>query len=590
MKSTKYSKFCTRVFGKIFLKNNKDHIDEKNITLAQANITLDYEAYYSMALTNTIIGFISALIFSLLLYSLIPSIFTLLLITIIPSSITLCLIAIYLFLPKYYIKKRERNIDLFLPYAVNFISSMSVAGVSPAEIFQSLSAIKMYGEIQKEAKKIAKEITIMGIDSITAIKHAIEISPSKKFKGFLQGIIGTIQSGSDLHQYLSNIADKYMQDDLAERKKDLDLLSVIVETFVISVIALPIFFVIILTVMGFFGGSMNLSLMILMLFSFVILPVAYLGFYFLVKSTSIEEINKIQSRQENNIREFYKQNRKPVHIVLLSVGLVALFFVGIHLMSYLGYLHPNQYLYFDAIFLAILLIIGPIGIYNYLQIKKKKQIQERLPEFLVEIGDSLSTGMTIFDAIKVAEKGHYGKLESKIKKMKNQLSWNISVKDVFNTFAKKMKSAIIHRIVITINKGLIMGGSTPKVFKAAAREVDQINQLEDQRKKNMSIYTIVILLCFFVFLAIILILDKTVFTSFYDLQSSHQLQELGSAIVGMESVDLMQLQYVLFSFVFVQSIGAGVLAGFMMDGKISSGVRYSCVLGLTSFFVFKLLF
>jgi pilus assembly protein TadC len=225
-----------------------------------------------------------------------------------------------------------------------------------------------------------------------------------------------------------------------------------------------------------------------------------------------------------------------------------------------------------------------------MQVKTKKELQKILPEFLVEIGDSLSTGMTIFEAIKAAEKGHYGELDPKIKKMKTQLSWNVSVKQVFNEFATKMKSAIIHRIVITINRGLLMGGSTPKVFKAAAREVDQINQLEDQRQKNMSIYTIVIILCFFVFLAIILILNNTVFTSFYDLQMNEQLVSAGTALPSFNAVNPMHLKYVLFSFVFIQSIGAGVLAGFMMDGKISSGVRYSCVLGLTSFFTFKLLF
>ena len=218
-------------------------------------------------------------------------------------------------------------------------------------------------------------------------------------------------------------------------------------------------------------------------------------------------------------------------------------------------------------------------------------MQRRLPEFLVEIGDSLSTGMTIFEAIKVAEKGHYGELEPKIKKMKTQLSWNVSVKDVFNDFATKMKSAIINRIVVTINRGLIMGGSTPKIFKAAAREVDQINQLEEQRKQNMSIYTIVIMLCFFVFLAIILILDKTVFTSFFELQANTQISQMGNNVfASMNTVDPLQLKYVLFSFVFVQSIGAGVISGFMMDGKLSSGVRYSCVLGVISFLTFKMFF
>ncbi len=590
MKSTRYSKFCTHLFGKIFSKNKKNNLDEKNFYLAKANIAMDYETYSSTALMNTIIGFISTLILSLLLYNIKPSFYTILLIVILPAIVAISLGVTYIYLPKILVKRRERNIDLFLPYAINFISSMAVAGVSPAEIFQSLAAIDMYGEIQKEAKRIAKEITIMGIDSISAIKHAIDISPSKKFKAFLQGIIGTIQSGSDLHNYLSNVAEKYMQRDLAERKKDLEVLNIIVEVFVISVIAFPIFLVIILTIMGFFGGSMYTSIIILLLFSFLILPIAYTGFYVLVKSTSIEEINKVQSKRKHSLKLYLKENKKPYIILLLTTSVLILIFGLIHILSYYGILNPSLYLYLDIVFLSIFLIIGPISIYHYLQIKKKKEIQNRLPEFLIEIGDSLSTGMTIFDAIKAAEKGHHGRLGPKIKKMKNQLSWNISVKEVFNEFAAKMKSAIIDRIVITINRGLMMGGSTPKVFKAAAKEVDQINQLENQRKNNMSIYTIVIVLCFFVFLAIILILDKTILSSFIDIQANSQLYQAGSALTTIGRIDPLQLQYVLFSFVFVQSIGAGVLAGFMMDGKLSSGFRYSCVLGLSSFLIFKLLF
>jgi archaellum biogenesis protein FlaJ (TadC family) len=195
--------------------------------------------------------------------------------------------------------------------------------------------------------------------------------------------------------------------------------------------------------------------------------------------------------------------------------------------------------------------------------------------------------MTIFDAIKVSSKAHYGRLTNEIRRMRAQLSWDISMKEVFTEFARRMKSAIIQRIVLTLNRGLDMGGNTPKIFKAAALEVGQINKLEYQRRASMFIYTIVIMVCFFVFLAIIVILNTTIFTSFFELQQKQSVQ-MGSVMISL--FDPIVLKYSLYSFVFVQSIGAGVLGGFMMDGKISSGIRYSCGLGLISFFVFKLLF
>ena len=585
MKSKKYSNFCLKIFGKKLSEKQKNKQEDKEIILEQAGIKLDYKEYYSIALMNILIGFICALLFSIILYIIIPGYYTKLLIFLTTFSVPFCLGLLYLYLPLYHIKRRAANIDLFLPYAINYINSMAVAGISPVDIFSTLATIDAYGEIQKEAKKIVKEIKVMGVDNISALKHALTISPSRKLKNFLQGIIGTIQSGSDLHVYLSNIVDKYMDDDLRERKKDLNLLAVTGEVFVISAIAFPIFLVIILTAMGFFGGSMDLSILILYFFSFLVLPFIYIGFYVLIKSTSIEKIVKIRSKKKYDLKNFYEENKKTIIIVFLTVYILLSFYVLVFLMTLWGAFELNHFVLLDVLFITILILITPIGIFKYAELRNKNKIQERVPEFLIEISDSIATGMNIFDSVKVAERGRYGELSPEIKKMKAQLSWDISIKEVLENFASRMKSAVIQRIVITINKGLMMGGNTPKIFKAAAREVDQINQLEEQRKADMSLYTMIILLCFFIFLAIILVLNSTFFASFFDIQNQQVTGVEGPLVYN--SVSPVTLEYALYSFVFVQSIGAGILSGFMMDGKLSSGVRYCLILGIISIIIFK---
>ncbi len=588
MRKTKYVKFCEKLFGKFFLKNEQKELEEKNVILEKANIPLEHQEYYSLALVNVILFFNISLIASAVLYVLNPNYITMLLVAIIPLVITLVCIFLYLYLPTYKIKKRAENIDRFLPYAINFISSMAVAGVSPSEIFQTLSTIKVYGEIQIEAKRIAKEINVMGVDNVTAIKHAIELSPSKKFISFLQGIIGTIQSGSDLNNYLENVSDKFLEDDLIERKKHIELLGVVAEAFVISVIAFPIFLVIILSIMGFFGGSMDFSIFVLFVFSFLFLPLIYLAFYVLIRSTTSENISRYVALKKTEQLSFFEKYKTMLLVFGFSVLFSLIFVAVMYALVHQGIFQESLYLNLDIVFLVFLFLITPISFYMHLKHKEKKDMQERLPDFLIEVSDSLSSGMNALEAIKVAEKGRYGKLNDEIKKMKAQLSWNLSVREVFVNFSERVKSGIIQRIVVTINEGLIMGGNTAKLFKAAAKEVNQINSIEHQRKANMSIYMSVIILCFFVFLAIILILEQTIFTSFFELQAK-QISQVGS-VINISQVDPVLLKYALFSFVYVQAIGAGLLAGYMMDGKVASGVRYACVLAVISFFVFKLLF
>lgn len=159
---------------------------------------------------------------------------------------------------------------------------MSVAGISPSEIFETLSTVKLYGEVQKEAKKISTEISMMGVDTITAIQHAIQISPSEKFKEFLQGILSVIQSGSELGPYFNRCVERYMETDMVDRKRDLESLAVMAEAFVVTVIAFPLFLVIIISVMGMTSGGISFEFLFIL--AFLILPMAYAGFYVMMKS------------------------------------------------------------------------------------------------------------------------------------------------------------------------------------------------------------------------------------------------------------------------------------------------------------------
>jgi flagellar protein FlaJ len=287
MKSTKYTRFCRRLFSKSFEKLNVSETS-KNRLLEKADISMVYQEYYSMVLMNMIIGFIASFSSTIFLYMLFPNDITALLILLITSIVPIFIGMIYIQLPASKVKSRGKNIDRHLPYVANFINTMSAAGISPSEIFGTLAGIKLYGDVQKEAKKITTEIELMGIDTITALKNAIVISPSRKFKEFIQGIIGVIQSGSELAPYFDRCVDKYMYEDLEERKKGLDSLAIMAESFVVTVIAFPLFLVIIISIMGLTSGGISFDFLYIL--AILILPLAYVGFYVMMKSGMGEEV------------------------------------------------------------------------------------------------------------------------------------------------------------------------------------------------------------------------------------------------------------------------------------------------------------
>ncbi|MHA1574703.1 MAG: type II secretion system F family protein [Alphaproteobacteria bacterium] len=287
MKSTNYTRFCRRLFSSTFEKYNISETNKNNL-LEKADIPMVYKEYFSMVILNIIIGFISSFSSTIILYLIAPHDITALLMLIVSCVVPLAIGLYYLSLPTSKAKSRGKKIDRYLPYAANFINTMSVAGTSPAEIFEALSKVDLYGEIQKEAKKITTEINIMGVDTITALQNAIKIAPSDKFKEFIQGILGTIQSGSELGPYFKRCVDKYMTTDLIDRKRNLESLAIMAESFVVTVIAFPLFLAIIISVMGLSSGEIDM--MFLYLIALLILPMAYFGFYFMMSSGMGESV------------------------------------------------------------------------------------------------------------------------------------------------------------------------------------------------------------------------------------------------------------------------------------------------------------
>ena len=301
-------------------------------------------------------------------------------------------------------------------------------------------------------------------------------------------------------------------------------------------------------------------------------------------------MKKLFKHKKYNAESIYGKD-KIMYIVLgLSSGFsILLFLLGILAFSGQNIFPENTITGTDLFVFGLLSIIGPIGFYNHIKAKKKKDVEEQLPDFLREISSSTSSGMTIFDSIKSAANGDHGRLTPELQKMSAQLSWGIPVNEALYYFAKRINTNSVKRMAVTVNKALEIGGNTSAVFEAAAKEIDQTKLVERQRKAEMSMYSIVIFISFFVFLAVILIIDKTIFAEIFNLQDK---MENAATAGGMRlaQVNPEQLKNTFLGFVLVQSVGGGLLGGFMTDGRLSSGVRYGFVLVLITFFVFRFMF
>ncbi|HVQ01475.1 MAG TPA: hypothetical protein VMT57_08175, partial [Candidatus Thermoplasmatota archaeon] len=94
---------------------------------------------------------------------------------------------------------------------------------------------------------------------------------------------------------------------------------------------------------------------------------------------------------------------------MVSVTIAAVFFI-LGFFSFIGtplilqgILLPIDYLVF-----GVLGCIGPVGFYAAKKEKQKREIMDKLPDFLRDIANSSASGMNIFDSIRSASEGDYG--------------------------------------------------------------------------------------------------------------------------------------------------------------------------------------
>ncbi len=300
-----------------------------------------------------------------------------------------------------------------------------------------------------------------------------------------------------------------------------------------------------------------------------------------------ERIKKeIEEYKETTVAEVFLKSpisvikEKPLYSFFITIPIgVILFFIG-----YLFFVSQNFWLIDDLVLIIILLSIVPPGFLSYIRNRKIKRIEEEFPDFLRDIAESNSSGMTLTQAVQTAAQGSYGPLTSEVKKMSDQISWGISFNEALKRFSNRIKTPLIKRSISLITEAERAGGDVTEILNAAAKDAREVKTLEKDRKADMAMYVVIIYVSFFVFLAVILIL----YNSFIPVMARASQATSGGATGGLISGDFDPDLYrrLFFHASTIQAFVSGLVAGKMGEGRLDAGLKHSFVLSLISYLIF----
>jgi len=224
-----------------------------------SNIGILFEVYVGLMIFLSLLGFFLtffSMFFGSIIFLKLPIIFSLIGSLIVGLSVAFIVLTIFHSYPYRVLSNRKSSIEANLPFAINHMAAIAASGVPPLIIFRLVAEVEEYGKLADEIRLILRNATAFGMDLITAVKQVAERTPSEQFKEFLYSFISTIETGGDLKRFLVEASREAIMDYRLKRERYAQLLSTYADFYTTLLIAGPLFFVSILSIVSMLGGTL----------------------------------------------------------------------------------------------------------------------------------------------------------------------------------------------------------------------------------------------------------------------------------------------------------------------------------------------
>lgn len=278
---------------------------------------------------------------------------------------------------------------------------------------------------------------------------------------------------------------------------------------------------------------------------------------------------------------------KPENILIVCVPLGLLFFVlgSVYMIGTYGLqvLFKTTSIDDFAVF-TVLICIVPLALLDLKEQWRVSNLENALPNFFRDLAGMNDSGMTLPNAVHLVATAEYGTLTPHIHKLDNEMSWGVGFVEALYRFGKGLGTNLSDRSVDLIAKASRAGGDVSEVLRAAAKDTFEIVNLKQERANNMIIYVIIVLVSFAVFCFVIAILVS----SFLTTMATAGATATASGARGFGGIiDLFLYKRLFAHAAMLQGFFSGLVAGQMGEGRVIAGLKYSAIMLLIAWVVFR---
>jgi len=483
-------------------------------------------------------------------------------------------------LPSLVGSSRAGSIEGELPYTAAYLSVMVTSGVSPYNAFERISRSRIvFPKFSDISQKFILLVRVLGKDPLTAFSILAERTPSASTRDLLTGYITTVRAGGDVGDYLTKKARLMFSEILVKMKIIADRLSGLLEAY----LALILLTTISLSVMYFVTVSLasavtfGLSAEGMYLFLYVFTP--FLSFMIIYLADLMQ------------FKEPWIDYRPYILFLGLTIPLaVFLLFFGYLLPLLLPPGHPfienplvqttryillfplnfislEQYLEpVLAVSMALIYATIPSVIYTE-YLSREYKVVNGVTRFLRDLVEIRKTGLSPERSIIELSHRNYGVFTKHLKRMAMQLSLGIPLSRIISTMLKKIIIWRAKALLYMLTDAIEVGGGTIEVLENLAWFAENVEAIEDAKKKNLRTLLVV------PYMGSILATTSVLLLAVY----------MGSLALG--SPAYATAAATILPAIVLNSYIMGLVAGKISSGSIAAGYKHALILTIVAVIV-----
>lgn len=535
-------------------------------------------------------------------------------------------------MPYFIADERKREINVLLSDSISFMYALSVGGLDQLEILQAIAkAQDTYGEVSREFESIVLETEYFDTDYRTAIRNQALQTPSDELAQFLTDMLSIINSGGDMERFLEEQKNKHMRTSQQEQEEFLDTLELFGEMYM-TLSLFPLLLIIILVIMSMMGEAQDFLLYVTV---YGLIPLIGVGFLVLVSTVVQDEVGDGYLRdQDGNIVE-ESGSMLDVGLVKRYTGEYAIFervknkegtYLTLNLLKKPHYFFRDYPLAVLAITLPgtiVLLVFSilagfapttldgfieapvratafwvymplyvngiPLVIFYEWNVRSRRQITNKLSDYLRKLSSANDTGMTLLDSLNVVSQTSSGKLADEFETMHAKVNYGTNLDVALREFNNKYYIPRLARTVKLISKAQEASSQITQVLSTAAQASENQDDIERERKSRTRMQVVIIIMTYVTLLGVMALLKVEFLDTMAGLvsETGNGAGDDGMGFGG--GLDIEMLTLLFFHAVTIQAIISGFIAGYIREVSIMAGLKYVVILPTLSLIVFMII-